>query len=650
MNRSGTRELGLAVALVAALVLLTGCGGGGGGGGTGDGSNTPETDNPQDLTLADDITVPPGTYRLPPAQLTALSRGVVGDTIPVPADGLEVSDLGLMLRCTTPPCIIRINDDTIRLMGTLGVAMIPEDDNTATANTDSGSGTTSGTTSSGGGGGSPGGTSSSTSSADDAENEGGPSDSSALFGVLWDDPNDASNKLVQYEFKAAYDVIPDIDGGKISGRLEWDDTVWNGYISEINRDVDYAFRSVLDIRSMIDEIRQGKDHQANYYDEDDGEFERKAGQYGHRPGAEGSSLEEFVDAGQAGVAVLVRAQGVSRGIADAAWDDLKAIEAIINEVKRYEAKAEEAREALEVEAGELRDEEVEKLVGDFYGDGTLGGLAGDKQAEADEFNREASRLEDLAIQFEEDGRPDPPGEEGCTNAQTCRTTAGEVTKKATNAQADADAYIARAQVLRRHAGRLDSNAADAQTQVDSIGAEETAFQLLLKGTSLDPRNPGYRRELRECCGGTDADKARMESRKASNVRLYLEEAFDEAVSGMDSLILLGEGTNFSVLTTREQEDPASVFARAPKPAGTMDAWAALGNGVEARDIRVPSNMSDRNHNDLGPLQKKLKETWALIRRCVWPPSRGLNSFSRIPPTKPIMMAPHWTAPKSPGKL
>ncbi len=112
---------------------------------------------------------------------------------------------------------------------------------------------------------------------------------------------------------------------------------------------------------MVNEIRAGMDHQDNYYEEGDNQFPRVTGQYGHAPGAEGASLETFVDAGDAGVAVLVQARGVSKGIADAAVDDIAGIRAVIARIQEYIDKARDAKSALEDEVARLRDNEIPRV-------------------------------------------------------------------------------------------------------------------------------------------------------------------------------------------------------------------------------------------------------------------------------------------------
>ncbi len=665
MNRSGTRELGLAVALVAALVLLTGCGGG---------SSTTNTDNPRDLTLADDITVLPGTYRLPPAQLTAL-RDVVGDTINVPADGLEVSDLGLTLRCTTPPCIIRINDDTIRLMGTLGVAMTPEDTD---PDPDSGSGTTSGTPSSGGGGG--GGTVGTLPPGNVNGGGGDTSDSSALKGVLWDHDEDPANPNIEYVFESTY-VIPGVDE---DGRTE--------RINKVNQDGRYAGLTSNDIRTMIAEIREGLDHTWATLTEDElrEQFQRVLGQYGHTPDAtQGASLEAFIEAGEQGVAVLVGAQGVSQGIADAAWADRTAIKSLIAAFQQYIDKAKEAKDALEVEARRLGDrqrgviherdefatdarDEVTRLRGELSAlpppdlNGVLLQLREDEVAKLDmeiaELNTEIAALDgeinDLTAEITTLNTwimnvdlfniPD-----GCSDLESCTTLgftkAGELTTKQnmlttkqgmlttkqgerTTKQAEidrseelqeaiddkqkevnaknAEAEAAEQKVidLENEADRLRIIDVPAiETEIDSITDNQKAARWVLEGNPDDPKTPGDEKELRLILSNVDPTRARLENQKAEKVREYLEDQFKANV--MSHATLLGTGANFITLVEREQGDPDSVFARPDRPANTMDAWQALGNVISRTIVSPPqpNNKDQPLFSDLKELQDKFAD-------------------------------------------
>ncbi len=480
-----------------------------------------------------------------------------------------------------------------------------------------------------------------------------------LFGVLWDHDKDPANADVAYEFKTGY-TIPGVEDAE--GRAS--------YITEIMRDAEHARRTAVDIGLLIDEIREGRDHEEGYYEDDEGY--RPVGQYGHEKGAEGSSLKEFVDAGDQGVAVIVRAQGVSRGIADAALDDIEAIEAAIARIDAYREKAMEAKKALEDEAMRLREVEIVALIGrdryvqvegrDDLNQRILGGSAREKRDrsqerrdEADDLEKEIRVLQDQLkelnididelqewLKIDEDGDSTiEEGEQGpdltnlpsqasdCDSVATCRTAwedkrgerdekQGEIDSKtesmtengvtttrvqrlremADDLLAESEADKQKAEDLRAEADRLETTEAQRiQDEIDSIRDEKATLEEVLENDRADgdknnlARDSGY--DLDE---DKDANRVRLESRKAQNVLDYLEGQFASATAS--STILLGERANFSVLREREEEDKHSVFARPDEKAGTHDAWEAL--GLEEDEgmitITVPTQTSDPNYS------------------------------------------------------
>ncbi len=517
----------------------------------------------------------------------------------------------------------------------------------------------------------------------------------ALRGILWNhDEDDGTTPDQQYAFKPTYDI----PGVNADGRAT--------YIDEVKRDGEYARRTANDIRLMIDEIREGKDHGDNYYDEDDGEFSRVADQYGHTPGAEGSSLQEFVDAGDQGVAVLVAAQGVSSGIADAALADIAAIRKLIAEYQKYIAKAEAAKKALEDEANRLPSE-IAKLIGTDGSGGTakdnddrvgkleseidglntdiatlvieigdldvvIGLLADEIKAlegdpgdldtsssivglgkaitklrdEIGELNTDIAALEALFALDTPDFRnaPDCDSRATCTTALTNKKTErtmkiaertmkeGEKTTKEAerdmkvaertmkenekttkenekttkegertmkegardNARDQAAADRAKARDLQDEADRLANTDVPAiQDEIDAIKTTQTDVRKVLEGVPISgtPADEALVGRLAALGGSTAAE---LESAKARAVRTYLEGVFERAVATPNSRILLGAGANFVDLVTREATDPTSVFARAPKPTGTVDAWTALGlaEGAGERTLSPDSDNTD----------------------------------------------------------
>ena len=483
----------------------------------------------------------------------------------------------------------------------------------------------------------------------------GATDPDALLGVLWDDDGDPANDDVAYEFKTGY-TIPGVDA---EGRAS--------YIDEIVRDAEYARRTAVDIGLLIDEIREGRDHLDDYYrnPERSSEDEPQSGQdYGHEPDdmdAPKASLKEFVDAGSQGVAVLVRAQGISKGIADAALNDIEAIEAAIARIDAYREKAEDAKKALEDEARRLREVEIVALIGRDRSDDSnqriLGGSAGEKLDESNRLRQQARDLEGeiSMLQDEFDGlevevselqtwleneNPDLlnlpvlASSEGpaCDSVATCRTVwedkrkerdekkgeidskkesmtedgvmttrADRLVKMADDLLAESEADEQKADDLRKEADRLETTEAQGiQDEIDSIRAEKAKLQKELENDGTDGEALGDKNDLaREDGAGYDLDgdkdenRVRLESRKAQNVLDYLEGQFKNATAS--DAILLGEGANFSVLRERERDDKNSVFARAPVPEGTVDAWAALEIGEDTITITVPTRTGDPNY-------------------------------------------------------
>ena len=646
----------LALALTAAF-LLSACGGG----------------SPQSLTIPKDLTlaageIMPGTYRLSPEQIAAL-EDALGGTMTIDADGVEFE--GFTLRCTAPPCMIRIDDDanTIQLTGTLGVAMTSPPE-TAPETPDP-TPSTPATPSSGGGGGGGGGgnTGTNNDNGDDNANEDEEStsettDPTALFGILWNDEDDGTTPDRPYVFQTAYTGATELD--------------------IILRDARYAELSAADLLAMLMEIRAGEDHEAGYFDRPrstvaptEGLLGRAVGLYGHTPGRRGASLKNFVDAGEAGVAVLVAAQGVSKGIADAAIDDATAIDDAIDPeglFARYIARAEDALASL--------DAVILRLIGPNVSDPEtglriIGGTAGMKyqeaadletdantleteandllneanqlQADADALDQEALALDQEALALDAwIANPDFNNlPASCISVALCEARrnairgvnglaamkrAEEAMKRAQEAMKRAQAGIAAddpntmvdertgkfreaadkraAAAAKEDAAVEDQNAAsNAETgkvtiagRIDTIKTHRTAADQILAGDPEDPDNPGDIAILARCCGldsddDDDEIRAQQESHKAARVQAYLEGAF--AIAARSSApILLGSGTDFVTLTEREEADPASVFARADKPNGTEDAWAALGlaekgeTGDGTRTLGTASDLTD----------------------------------------------------------
>ncbi len=362
-SAGGSARTILALALAAPLALAA-CGGGGG---------SPVV-VPKLLTLADGVQVRAGSYRLTQAQITAISTALDGGST-VPAGGIDLG--GLTLRCEAPPCTVTVTGTTVTLTGTLVAMTTPPPGGTTP---DGGTPPVTPATPSGGGGGG-GGTGTDDSGGDETTEDGNQPAPTALRGILWDDDSNPATPDVQYEFRTTY-TIPGVDDG---GRLTY-------ITNTVKRDGEYARRTAIDISKMISEIREGKDHEWTGLSDDDLlARSRVADQYGHTPGSgpEELSLKAFVDAGDQGVAVLVAARGVSKGIAAAAWADVVAIRRLIaQEYDRYIDKARAAKDALEAEADRLRRVEIPALVG-TDGDGGSVKAARD---EADGLRTELSGL------------------------------------------------------------------------------------------------------------------------------------------------------------------------------------------------------------------------------------------------------------------
>jgi len=188
---------------------------------------------------------------------------------------------------------------------------------------------------------------------EEADAEGDELDPTALFGVFWDHDNDSTTDNVPYEFEDTYEnLISDLA-----------DENRDEKIATIKRDGEYTRRTAEDIGTLIHNIQRGHDHDPDLWTLGNG---RENGQYGHTPvdpGPRASSLQDFITAGNPGVGVLVKARGISRGIADAAHEDLEAIRALIGEIQKYKDKAMAAKQALADEADRLVAVEILKLIG-----------------------------------------------------------------------------------------------------------------------------------------------------------------------------------------------------------------------------------------------------------------------------------------------
>ncbi len=140
----------------------------------------------------------------------------------------------------------------------------------------------------------------------------------ALFGILWPNPDFDSNEpvseenpeQVRYAFKASY-TIPE------------GETEREVYITEIERDADYADQTAQDISRQINDIRTGANRD------------------------EGTSGPTLV-AWQGSTRTIIRdARGISAGLDTAAMEDIAAIDALIARYERLRKQAEMAKEALE---------------------------------------------------------------------------------------------------------------------------------------------------------------------------------------------------------------------------------------------------------------------------------------------------------------
>ena len=460
-------------------------------------------------------------------------------------------------------------------------------------------------------------------------------DGTRLRGLLWDDPSTQSFDLVQYKFQPTYTFtnvpIPNTEDN--TDQKTGKTTARSNYINLIKRDGRYAGQTVADIELMIGEIRAGMDHGVDYYNTE-GSI-REKGMYGHQPGAEGSSLKEVIDAGDTGVAVIVQARGISQGIADAAWDDIAGIQSLIAEMQKYLEKAEAAKMAFEREAIRLRTEEIVRLIGpeelDDSNQRIIGGEAKAKRDAADKAQEEyqelsnendilktmkipeRNALEELRGRFnDENSANDPTGDdlEKCTSGADCQSKINTITTELDEKQKEVDDKNAESQRLFQEADDIQVQAEDLEieanrletTEVETIEAEiklikdtRTRARQVLEGNNDDME--GDLADLQRILG-TDRNKAKAEGYYGEKVREYLAGAFENIVS--NKRILLGAGTNFTMLTDLSAQGD-SVFARAPRPANTVDAWTALGN-TEERTIRVPSNMNDPDRREIMSLK------------------------------------------------
>ena len=468
----------------------------------------------------------------------------------------------------TPPNCKKIEDETPNG----GTTTPPSSGTTNTTNNGGSSGGGGG----GGGGGNTGTTDDTTTTnndnGDDNANEDEEStsettDPTALFGILWNhDEDDGTTPERPYAFRTTY-AIPDRAEDDMTTMDVDESMVRPDYIASIRRDGEYAKLTVEDIQTMIEEIRQGQDHGDKYYDAADVEFRRVANQYGHTPGPEGSHLQAFIDADEAGIAVLIAAQGVSKGIADAALADLKAIEELIELAPTYRAKAMAAKDALEGEATNLET--------------TAAGLT----ADADLLNTWLTTPE------QDRGAIPTLTSEGktCTDTDSCMKLQTDLTTEAGKIPTEVTA--------------LRADAATIQVYIDDIAAYIATLALILPGDHAadTPEGLALRSRLR-ALGGLTAEL--LENQKAAKIKEFLEGPFEIAVDS-SSLILLGQGANHVAFADHVAVSEDVIAATLP-PAGTMDAWAALGRPtfVIARTID-DSDSDDPNQAALTDLKGQL---------------------------------------------
>ena len=165
-----------------------------------------------------------------------------------------------------------------------------------------------------------------------------PPNTGPLFGLLWPNPefdpnasvSDDNPEQVPYEFKASYTIpLDDPDTTDVNER--------EVYITEVERDAEYADLTAVDIGRRIDDIRMGTDD------------------------TEGSTPGPTLVAWQGSTHTIIRnARGISAGLAAAAREDIAAIDALIARFERLMQQATMAKKALETardgEAARLRRE------------------------------------------------------------------------------------------------------------------------------------------------------------------------------------------------------------------------------------------------------------------------------------------------------
>ena len=162
-------------------------------------------------------------------------------------------------------------------------------------------------------------------------NTGGP-----LMGILWPNPefdstaevSEENPEQVPYEFKPSYEIPPDNPDTMDVNEREV-------YITEIERDADYADRTAQDISRQIDDLRMGANRD------------------------EGTSGPTLVAWQESTLTIIRDAQGISAGLDAAAMEDIAAIDALIARYERLRKQAEMAKEALE----RARDGERDRLRG-----------------------------------------------------------------------------------------------------------------------------------------------------------------------------------------------------------------------------------------------------------------------------------------------
>ena len=328
----------------------------------------------------------------------------------------------------------------------------------------------------------------------------------ALFGILWPNPDfdstaevsEENPEQVPYEFKPSYEIPEDDETTTDVNEREV-------YITEIERDADYADQTAQDISRQIDDIRMGTD-------------------------TEGGT--PTLVAWQESTLTIIRdAQGISAGLDAAAMEDIAAIDALIARLERLRKQAEMAKEALETardgeetrlrgEATRLRSRvaALEREIRQHEADAVeKDNDAADREAEIQDADHDGPNIPDLtdeadALNIEintlkdeirddqderdlvndwlahyADGATQPDGDNpaGCTDAATCRARSAELDARLMPKETIIDTKedeeeALRAQItdlqmevtdLRTEAQRLRDQVPKKRTNADNLGQE-----------------------------------------------------------------------------------------------------------------------------------------------------------------------------------